>query len=82
MFSVEYDKEIGVTAAGTVHRFQISLWQRGTLHRAALDLLALTSGGVERYAPRRLMLDGVDYTIPATNTAMAQLQRRLTSQLA
>ena len=74
---VVYQKVVGETAAGTVHRFLCSLWIRGVMHQAALDLLVLTNGTIERYAPRKLMLNHTDYTIPAMNSAVNLLQKTL-----
>ena len=72
---VIYQKVVGRTAAGSVHRFLCSLWIRGVMHQAALDLLVLENGTVERYAPRKLILNHTDYTIPATNSAINLLQK-------
>ncbi len=74
---VVYQKVLGGTAAGTVHRFLCSLWIRGVMYQSALDLIVLENGGIERYAPRKLVLNHTDYTIPATNTATNLLHKML-----
>ena len=74
---VVHQKVLGSTAAGTVHRFLCSLWLRGVMHQAALDLLVLENGTIERYAPRKLILNHTDYTIPAMNTATNLLRKML-----
>jgi len=47
------------------------------MYQSALDLIVLENGGIERYAPRKLVLNHTDYTIPATNTATNLLHKML-----